>query len=921
LPRVAEGALGEERALQVITLVPGRRPLAELAAALASVKAEGEGAPPSSRLDVGDDPESMVRALQRRVAHGSGVVFFVDQLEELLTLAKPADAVRFAEVLARLGSVAAGVRVLATVRGDFFTRLVALPGLGEELARALYVLRPLDAHAIRAAITGPARRTGVKFESEALVDALVEEGAEAAGGLPLLQFAMAELWEARDLREQRIPAAALDAIGGVAGALARHADAVIAALGSAEQAAARSILVRLVTAEGTRARRTPGELVRGLGDPVAGPALEALIRGRLVVAREVVNNDRGSLPNSTAGIAYEVAHEALIRGWGTLRRWLEEDSEERRVRARIEAAAAEWARLGRASEALWSERQLAEAVRIPAEVLGPEERDFLAASRRRIRRVRIGRIAMIAGAPLVVVLAFVGLQLKERYDRDQFRLAAQYDIDAKIEAHRLEASWAMEEGRQRKAEADALRIRAFARFDAASGERRERAQAVLEEAEKIWSEALEVSRAADDALSRASQSFEAGLSFDAGRVGLRAGLSEALLERLELAEWFHHQERREDLARRLALYDGKPATSPRLSVVATPAGAEVEIARYQQDEQSGHRVRGAPWLLGRTPIAEAEVIAGPGSYVLTLRAEGREEVRYPILLGHGELSRVVLDMPRAGTIPQGYVYVPPGRFLFGSADPESLRLGTIEAQPEHEVTTGGYLIGKNEVTFAEWIDFLRELPPAERAPRIPRSEGTEWKLHLEELPEGPWKLTLVLNGKSISAREGENIRIEGRRQRVEQDWRRFPVTGISPEDAHAYAEFLARGRVPGARMCDEREWERAARGADNRPLPHGDRLAPADANFDQTYGHQSEAYGPDEVGAHPASASPFGPLDMVGNAFEMVRSAAPREDYLIRGGAWYHDVDSARSNNRSVIEPRMRNHLTGLRICADFIAR
>ena len=113
----------------------------------------------------------------------------------------------FAEVLAQLPAQVPGARVLATVRGDFFTRLAALPGLGAEVSRALYLLRPLGQEQIREAITGPARRKGVTFESEAMVDALVASAARAAGGLPLLAFALAELWDARDLSKGVIPAA------------------------------------------------------------------------------------------------------------------------------------------------------------------------------------------------------------------------------------------------------------------------------------------------------------------------------------------------------------------------------------------------------------------------------------------------------------------------------------------------------------------------------------------------------------------------------------------------------------------------------------------------------------------------------------------------------------------------------------------
>src|SRR5207253_2500866 len=81
---------------------------------------------------------------------------------------------------------------------------------------------------------------------------------------------------------------------------------------------------------------------------------------------------------------------------------------------------------------------------------------------------------------------------------------------------------------------------------------------------------------------------------------------------------------------------------------------------------------------------------------------------------------------------------------------------------------------------------------------------------------------------------------------------------------------------------------RPARGADGRPYPHGDRLSPDDADFDETYGRNPLSFGPDEVGSHPASDSPFGVSDMVGNVWEWVRSLGPGQ-VLYRGGSWYQD--------------------------------
>ncbi|HEV7559749.1 MAG TPA: serine/threonine-protein kinase, partial [Kofleriaceae bacterium] len=217
LPAVAAGALGE-RALELVTLVPGHRPIASVAAALASLDV-GSETELVARLVAGD-AAGVVREIRARLGKTRGILVFVDQLEEIVTLARPDDARIFAELLAELALPTPGVRVIATVRGDFLTRLAEIRPLDAEIARALYVLRPLDVEGIRAAVVGPARTRGVAID-DALVDALVEatSASSSSAGLPLLQFALAELWEARDRGVIRFDA--LERIGGVTGALAR----------------------------------------------------------------------------------------------------------------------------------------------------------------------------------------------------------------------------------------------------------------------------------------------------------------------------------------------------------------------------------------------------------------------------------------------------------------------------------------------------------------------------------------------------------------------------------------------------------------------------------------------------------------------------------------------------------------------------
>jgi formylglycine-generating enzyme required for sulfatase activity len=180
--------------------------------------------------------------------------------------------------------------------------------------------------------------------------------------------------------------------------------------------------------------------------------------------------------------------------------------------------------------------------------------------------------------------------------------------------------------------------------------------------------------------------------------------------------------------------------------------------------------------------------------------------------------------------------------------------------------------------------------------------------------QGAWQVTIQPTSHVYRARAGELIHYETRARRADQDWLKLPVSGISGDDANAYAIWLDKsGRVPGARLCSEVEWERAARGADGRLYPHGDTLAPDDANWDQTYGRQPLAFGPDEVGSHPASDSPFGVSDMTGNVWERVAASPP----AAMGGAFYFDALSGAAVNSEPMPSETRHLTVGLRLCAS----
>ncbi len=879
LPLVTDGALGNGRTWSVLLMVPGRNPLMTLCELLAPIMAT-----PADKLmeKLRNEPTSLAWELRKKLADKTGVLIFMDQLEELVTLADQREVETLGAALGRICSRTPGIRMLATVRSDFLARVATVPSLGDELARALYILRPMTGDKIREAIVGPAHAKGVRFETAAMVDQLTESTAKTDSGLPLLQFALTELWEAR--KADVITEDSLAKIGGVTGALARHADQVLMSLPADQRMAARRILMMLVTLDGTRARRTQDEI---LINPPAHSAAEALVKGRLIVAR-----DTGE------ALAYEVAHEALIRGWDTLKRWLEEFAESRQVKGRLEQAASEWHRLGKSREALWSERQLAELVLVEDNDITTRERAFIQASRGAAQRSRLVKRALFITVPVLLALIWGGIRLESARNQRQ-----------KVNNYLERGQTIFAEAKRKATESATLRQQSYAAFDGMD----------KDQGEAIWAKALEAGIDAKDLLRKAEHALEAGFALDSSRSDVRDALGDVLLETAQLAEATYQKQQLADALDRLQLYDENGTRVGRLTAPATvdihvePAGTEVEIGRYVLDKRQKFSIVDSR-KLGSTPIFALGL--PPASYLLTFRANGHEEVRYPLLVSHGEKAQLNFRLPKNGTVPPGYVYIPPGRFLFGSSSDEMIRAGQLTTVPLHNVHTNGYLIGKNEVTLGDWIEYLDSISPADRS-HLAMINSESNPVFLKELSAKTWRLK-IQHASEITESDTNGLLIyKHRKLRSSQPWVNLPIVGINAIEAEEYIKWLrTSGKILSARMCNEIEWERAARGADGREFPQGNRLDPSDANFDETYGQDAKAAGPDRVGTYPQSDSPFLLSDMAGNAYEWVHSALKPGAYLLRSGGYWNPRFASNSSNRNVTDPSYREQQLGLRICA-----
>ncbi|WP_158623914.1 SUMF1/EgtB/PvdO family nonheme iron enzyme [Corallococcus llansteffanensis] len=514
-------------------------------------------------------------------------------------------------------------------------------------------------------------------------------------------------------------------------------------------------------------------------------------------------------------------------------------------------------------------------------------------------RPRWVRITRVVALPLLAVAILVGGNwLGERSRR--------------LDAQQALASVApvLDECRTLDTQIETLRAEAFTAFDTDR----------VPLAEDVWARALSLGAKQARRYEEATAILEASQA----RVGqgrdkaLDQRLAEVLLQRILIAERDRKPEVRTALVQRLEEVDpgattSRQLTAPvRMDLDSEPPGAVVQVESVEPLPGPPHWSR--PWTFGTTPITSGLTLQ-PGSYRLTFTRPDRPPVRYPVLLGRGGTFQARVVLPEH--VPDGYVYVPPGRFLYGSGDDESIRRTVVRTRPVHPLTTGAFLIARHEVTYADWLTWLRTLPAAERTARRPR--GTNYFGTIELLPstDETWTFHLEHEGVAYHAKEGEPLRYQDRELRAEQDWRRFPVSGVSWEDARAYVAWLdTTGRVPRARLCTEREWERAGRGADGRDYPHGPTLAPDDANFDATYGRKPRAFGPDAVGSHPVSDSPFGVADLSGNVWEwLVTDTGGTAAY--GGGSFYQDALTARVLNHGDGEPRTRFPFIGLRVCAS----
>lgn len=355
------------------------------------------------------------------------VLIFVDQLEELFTIASRADVEPFLALM-DLTAHTVPFQIVTTLRADFYAAALRYPVLKTMINDASLSLGAPTMQALRAMIERPAARAGLTFE-EGLVDEILEKFDENTDALPLLSFALDELYRTRAEGSSELTRAAYEEFGGIEGVIGKRAESCFRSLDDEAQNALDAVFARLVTVndDGTPVRN---HVRVALFDaiPGANTLIKKLEEARLFVLGSGADNE----PTVT------IAHEALFTAWDRLQTWLVRNREVLLWRRSFVAAVNAW-KDQCADDFLYRGLQLEIARKNIANLSTPldvDERTFydrcVELERRYRRQRRAFQIALVAIPVLISLIAIVVLVQQERVKQSARGAERFYDTSGSV---------------------------------------------------------------------------------------------------------------------------------------------------------------------------------------------------------------------------------------------------------------------------------------------------------------------------------------------------------------------------------------------------------------------------------------------------------------------------------------------------------
>lgn len=388
LPAIRNGKIPHSETWRTAIFTPGTKPLESLATRIIPLLPVDETRTVERVVHNVQDPKMVSQFVELSLdglPPESRLLIVIDQFEEVFTRASVAEAQPFIDVL--VSSVKRQnnrLQIILTMRADFFGNLSAYPELAQLFEQEnMIIVTEMTAANMRRAIEGPVQAVGLKYE-DGLVDRILEDVRSQPGSLPLLQYALRQLFDKRE--GLVLTNKAYDEIGGVRRALAQHAEEIFSTLTSEQQEVTRRILLRLVevgdTGEATRRKVAREELQF---DDIDDAAVEEVIDlltaadSRLLIAsREIRATDR---EDATPTTWLEVSHEALIREWDRFKTWVSSRLEDLQYNTELRKLSQDWQASGRDAAYLLVGKRLTRAeVWIDNADANALQREFIAES-------------------------------------------------------------------------------------------------------------------------------------------------------------------------------------------------------------------------------------------------------------------------------------------------------------------------------------------------------------------------------------------------------------------------------------------------------------------------------------------------------------------------------------------------------------
>jgi WD40 repeat protein len=343
VPLLRQQLCSKDQPPYIVSFRPGNSPFTSLATGLMQcvpiARFISARFPPQADRSITDELEQQLRQNQQGLAQliqglagqdtAMQLILIADQFEELYTLCPEADRQAFLDNMLQAINCVQSFTMVLTLRADFCGHALAYRPWSDALQEAIQILGPMNHAELQAAIAQPAAKMQVQLEG-GLIQKLISAMDEQPGRLPLLEFALTQLWS--NQQQGLLTHQTYDEIGGVEAALANHAELVYAKLNAADRVRAQRLFIQLVQpGTGTEDNRR-----LAIKDDIRSENWDLVTH--LASSRLVVTNRHQSSGEETV----ELVHEALIRSWKRLRQWMQIDGEFRLWQEQLRTNKRQW---------------------------------------------------------------------------------------------------------------------------------------------------------------------------------------------------------------------------------------------------------------------------------------------------------------------------------------------------------------------------------------------------------------------------------------------------------------------------------------------------------------------------------------------------------------------------------------------------